>query len=473
MTEGYKKNIRKYRILVVDDDPAVSTYIETILKDDYDVLLAASCEEAKRMSYQEDFQLVLLDYSLPDGTGEDLLKYFKDINENVEIIMVTLHQDVKKAVSCIQLGAFDYIDKEFYPEDLKNLINHALNNFLRHRKIVSLQSEIETLVQDQFVLGSSPKMHKINDIISKAAQVPATVLITGESGTGKEIIARRIHQLSDRKDASFIAVNVAAVPPDLIESTLFGHEKGSFTGAHKLHCGKFEMADNGTLFLDEIGDLRIDLQAKLLRVLQENCIERVGGACTIQVNVRIVAATNSNLEERIAKGKFRDDLYYRLNVLRVHLPPLRERLEDIPELVRHFIKKYNKKFNRNIEDISELVLSILSHYAWPGNIRELENLVERLIVLAEKPFITEGDIPVEYLVSDFETLKLRSPDGDVLTQATEAFERSFILKILESEQWNQTKTAHRLGVHRKTLEYKIKKHDIGAIITQRRVPAPK
>lgn len=471
MDELTKQNFRKYKILAVDDDPSILDFIETILGDDYFILKAASCNEAKKISYEEDFQLVLLDYSLPDGTGEELLKYFKDINENVEVIMVTMHQDVKKAVACTQLGAFDYIDKEFDPDDLKNLVNNAITKYLRGRKIISLESEIQTLVQDQFILGSSPKMHKINDIIAKASQVPATVLITGESGTGKEIIARRIHMLSDRKFAPFIALNVASVPPDLIESTLFGHEKGSFTGAHKLHYGKFELADNGTLFLDEIGDLRIDLQSKLLRALQENVIERVGGNRSIHTNVRIVAATNANLEQKIAKGEFRDDLYYRLNVLRLHLPPLRERLEDIPEFVRFFIRKYNKKFNRNVEDISELVLSILAHYTWPGNIRELENLVERLIVLSEKPYITEGDIPVEYLVSDFETLKKRSPDGDILVQATEAFERNFILKILEKEEWNQSKTAQRLGIHRKTLEYKIKKYDIGAIIVQKRATA--
>lgn len=469
MGEPNENRTRKYKVLAVDDDPSVLSCIETILKDDYDVILAASCQEAKNISYQQDFQVVLLDYSLPDGTGEELLKYFKEINEHVEVILVTMHQDVKKAVACVQLGAYDYIGKDFYPEDLKNLVGNALTQYLRQRNILSLQSEIENMVQDQFILGSSPKMNKINEIITKAARVPATVLITGESGTGKEVIARRIHLLSDRKLAPFIALNVAAVPPELVESTLFGHEKGSFTGAQKLHYGKFEMADNGTLFLDEIGDLRIDLQAKILRALQEGCIERVGGARSIYVNVRIVAATNANLEKKVASGEFREDLYYRLNVLRVHLPPLRERLEDIPDFVRYFIRKYNKKFNRNVENISELVLSILSHYTWPGNIRELENLVERLIVLSEKSFITEGDIPVEYLVSDIESLKQRSPDGDVLVQATDAFERSFILKILESEQWNQTRTAQRLGIHRKTLEYKIKKYDLGAIIVQKKI----
>lgn len=461
-------NLKKYKILAVDDDPSILNLLKTILSKDYTILTSSNCEEARRISHEEDFQLVLLDLNLPDGDGLEMLRFFKEINSDIEVIMITLQQDVRKAVEAIRLGAYEYIDKNFEPEAITQLVYNALTKYLRQKKILSLQSEIEHMMTENFVLGQSPKMQKIYHMVEKTAQVPANVLITGESGTGKEIIARRIHMLSENRDAPFVAVNVASIPTELVESTLFGHEKGSFTSAHRLHYGKFELADTGTLFLDEIGDLRFDLQSKLLRALQDHVIERVGGNKSIPVNVRIIAATNADLEGKIKEGKFREDLYYRLNVVRLHLPPLRERLEDIPEFVRYFIRKYNHKFQRNVQDISELVLSVLTNYSWPGNIRELENLVERLIALAEKPVITEGDIPVEYLVSDFESLRKRSPDGDVLVQATEAFERNFILKVLEKEKWNQTKTAARLGIHRKTLEYKIKKYDLGAIITQKR-----
>lgn len=459
---------RKFKILAIDDDPAMLSLFKTILGGDYIMLPATCCEEAKEMTGREDFQVVLLDLGLPDGNGMDLLRYFKEINDDVEVIVVTAHQQVGLAVEAIKLGAFDFIGKEFEPEELKNLVTHALESYLRRKKIIYLESEMDRIVNDDFVLGQSPKMQQIYDIVERTARVPANILISGESGTGKEIIARRIHHLSEQKESPFIAVNVAAVPADLIESTLFGHEKGAFTGAHRLHYGKFELADGGTLFLDEIADLRIDLQAKLLRVLQEQFIERVGGDRPIPVSVRIIAATNADLEDKVKHGTFRDDLYYRLNVVRIHLPPLRERIEDLPYFVRYFIHKYNQKFNRNVQDISELVFSVLSHYSWPGNIRELENLVERLIAFSEKPVITEGDIPVEYLVSDFEALKKRSAEGDVLNEASEAFERSFILRVLEKEGWNQTRTSERLGVHRKTLEYKIKKYGLGSIITQRR-----
>ncbi|MBI4411748.1 MAG: sigma-54-dependent Fis family transcriptional regulator [Deltaproteobacteria bacterium] len=462
---------RRYKILAIDDDPSILSLLDTILSGDFTVVKATNCNEARAAARKEDFQIVLLDLGLPDGDGMDLLKFFKEINEDIEIIVVTSSQQVTLAVKAIRLGAFDFIGKEFDPDELKNLVNNALEKFLRKRKILYLESEMDKMVANGFVAGHSPKMRKIYEIVERTAKVPANVLLTGESGTGKELIARRLHYLSSNREAPFVALNLASVPAELLESTLFGHEKGAFTGAHRLHYGKFELADGGTLFMDEIGDLRFDLQAKLLRAIQEQVIERVGGNNLIPVKVKIIAATNANLEQSVKEGKFREDLFYRLNVVRIHLPPLRERLEDIPEFVRYFIEKYNRKFNRQVEDMSDLVFSVLSHYSWPGNIRELENLIERLIALSEKPTITEGDIPVEYLVNDFDALKKRAVEGDVLGEATAAFERSFILRILEKENWNQIKCSERLGVHRKTLEYKIKHYDLRPVIVQRRAAA--
>ncbi|MBI2338996.1 MAG: sigma-54-dependent Fis family transcriptional regulator [Deltaproteobacteria bacterium] len=462
---------RKYKILAIDDDPSVLALFATILGGDYVVIPAANCEEAKGVLRKEDFQICLLDLGLPDGNGMDLLKLFKETNEDIEVIVVTSHQQVKPAVEAVRLGAFDFIGKEFEPDELKNLVGNALEKYLRKKRILYLESEVDRMITDGFVAGHSPKMTKIYEVVERIARVSANVLLTGESGTGKELIARRIHYLSENRQAPFVAINLAAIPENLIESTLFGHEKGAFTSAYRLQYGKFELADGGTLFLDEIANLRLDLQAKLLRVIQEQVIERVGGNKLIPARVRIIAATNADLERVIKEGKFREDLYYRLNVVRIHLPPLRERMEDIPEFVRYFIEKYNRKFNRQVEDISDLVFSILSHYSWPGNIRELENLIERMIALAEKPVITEGDIPVEYLVSDFDALKKRAAEGDVLAEATAAFERSFILRILEKEEWNQSECSDRLGIHRKTLEYKIRQYGLRPVIVQRRAAA--
>lgn len=459
---------KRLKILAVDDDPSVLDLFSLILGKDYTVLSATNGHEAKKIAEQQNFQIVLLDMGLPDCNGLELLSFFKETDADIEVIVVTAMQSIKLAVEATRQGAYDYLKKDFIPEELSNIVSRAMEKYLRRRKIISFESQQDCLLSEDFIIGYTPKMKKVFDVVEKAAKVRANILITGESGTGKEIIARRIHALSENPHSPFISVNMTAVPAELMESTLFGHEKGAFTGAHRLHYGKFELASGGTLFLDEIGELRIDLQAKLLRALQEQTIERVGAIKPISVDVRVIAATNVDLEALVKAGKFRDDLFYRLNVVRVHLPPLRERLEDIPDLVRYFIKKYNQKFKRNVSEISELVLSVLTNYSWPGNIRELENLVERLIVLAEKPVITEGDIPVEYLVSDFDALRKRSPSGDVLAQATEAFERSFILRIMEQNDWNQTKTAEQLGIHRKTLEYKIKKYEIRPIIVQKR-----
>jgi transcriptional regulator with PAS, ATPase and Fis domain len=307
----------------------------------------------------------------------------------------------------------------------------------------------------------------VKEIADRAAPVPTTVLIMGETGTGKELIARYIQKHSHLADKPFVTVNLASIPGELMESTLFGHEKGSFTGAHKLHYGKFELANGGTLFLDEIGELRHDLQAKLLRAIQENEIERIGGNKLIPVQVRLIAATNADLLEKIRRKEFREDLYYRLNVVPIHTPPLRERIEDLPKLADLFLERYNRKFNRQVKGFKPEVLEILSTYNWPGNIRELENFVERIVAITAKDYISLADVPLEYQLYKVETMEIQ--EGEELLQKTiDAFEKSFILRVLEEEDWNQTQASKRLGIHRKTLEYKIKRLNLGDLIAHER-----
>jgi transcriptional regulator with PAS, ATPase and Fis domain len=301
----------------------------------------------------------------------------------------------------------------------------------------------------------------------RAAPIPTTVLVTGETGTGKELIARYIHRKSHLADKPFVTVNLAAIPSELMESILFGHEKGSFTGAHRLHYGKFELANGGTLFLDEIGELRYDLQSKLLRAIQENEIERIGGNRLIPVKVRLIAATNANLLEKIKNKQFREDLYYRLNVVPIHVPPLRERIEDLPRLAELFLDRYNKKFNRHVKAFKPEIFETLITYDWPGNIRELENFVERIVAITNKDYVGFTDIPLEYQLHKVEKTEVR--EGEELLQKTlDAFEKNFILRILEEEDWNQTQAAKRLGVHRKTLEYKVKRLNLGEMIALER-----
>ncbi|MBL7685244.1 MAG: sigma-54-dependent Fis family transcriptional regulator, partial [Deltaproteobacteria bacterium] len=332
------------------------------------------------------------------------------------------------------------------------------------REIRYLKEEIKQRQQaDEFFLGSTFAMSQACEVADRVASLPTTVLITGETGTGKELMARYVHRRSHLADKPFVTMNLASVPSELMESILFGHEKGSFTGAHELHIGKFELANGGTLFLDEIGELRIDLQAKLLRVLQENEIERVGASKVIPIRVRLIAATNQNLPEKIRDRSFREDLYYRLNVVPVVLPPLRNRLKDIPQLVEIFLKKYNRRFNRNVKEFKPAVLEALMSYHWPGNIRELENFVERIVAISQKSSIGLVDIPLEYQLFNVEKEEVKEGE-DFLQKTLDTFEKRFLLKILEEANWNQTQAAMRLGIHRKTLEYKIKRLDLVEVV---------
>ena len=324
--------------------------------------------------------------------------------------------------------------------------------------MITLSAQVAEQGERPFLIGPSRQIRDIVDLVHKVARLSATVLILGESGTGKELLARLLHRESGRGEAPFIAVNLSAVPHELVESTLFGHERGSFTGAHRQQLGKFELAAGGTLFLDEIGDLRFDLQAKLLRAIQEGEIERVGGAKPIKTDFRLVVATNVDLEKAVKDGRFREDLYYRINVIPIRMPPLRDRLDDVPELARLFLERYRLKFRKPVRGISESALRILQSYWWPGNIRELENLVERLVAVNDKEWITDEDLPLEY---HFAKLDSTAPTSDTLFQeACDTFERNFILRALEKSDWNVTATARYLGLPLSTLKHKMARLDL-------------
>jgi DNA-binding NtrC family response regulator len=450
-------------VLVVDDDESMRDILHAILCKDFHVHLAANLSEARQVLQNFEIQVVLLDVRLNQEDGLTLLPEIKEMNDQIEVIVITVITDVKTAVQAMKLGAYDFINKEFHPDDLKAIISRILERQRSQKELLYLREEVRQVAPDAMLIGRSPAMAAVKDMADRAAPIPTTVLITGETGTGKELIARYIHKMSHLADKPFVTVNLAAIPSELMESTLFGHEKGSFTGAHRLHYGKFELADGGTLFLDEIGELRYDLQSKLLRVIQENEIERIGGNRLIPVKVRLIAATNANLLEKIKNKQFREDLYYRLNVVPIHVPPLRERIEDMPKLAELFLDRYNKKFNRHVKGIKPEIFEILSTYDWPGNIRELENFVERIVAITNKDFVGYTDIPLEYQLHKVEKAEVK--EGEELLQKTlDAFEKSFILRILEEEDWNRTQAAKRLGIHRKTLEYKVKRLNLGEMI---------
>ncbi|HEX5037537.1 MAG TPA: sigma-54 dependent transcriptional regulator [bacterium] len=454
-------------LLVVDDDESMRDILLAILRRDYDVHLASNLNEARQILQNFEIQVVLLDVRLNQEDGLTLLPEIKEMNEQIEVIVITVITDVKTAVHAMKAGAYDYINKEFNPEDLRAIISRVLEKQRAMKELLYLREEVRQSAPDALLIGRSPAMLAVKEMADRAAPIPTTVLITGETGTGKELIARYIHRKSHLADKPFVTVNLAAIPSELMESILFGHEKGSFTGAHRLHYGKFELANGGTLFLDEIGELRYDLQAKLLRAIQENEIERIGGNRLIPVKVRLIAATNANLLEKIKNRQFREDLYYRLNVVPIHVPPLRERIEDLSKLTELFLDRYNKKFNRRVKGFKPEIFEILATYDWPGNIRELENFVERIVAITNKEYVGFTDIPLEYQLHKVEKTEVQ--EGEELLQKTlDAFEKSFILRVLEEEEWNQTQAAKRLGIHRKTLEYKVKRLNLGEMIALER-----
>jgi DNA-binding NtrC family response regulator len=375
--------------------------------------------------------------------------------------MISAINEVETAVQAMKHGAYHYITKNFDYDELRSLVRNACERQDLNRQVITLSAQVAEQGEREFLIGPSKQIRDIVDLVHKVAKLSATVLILGESGTGKELLARLIHRQAGEPAAPFVAVNLAAIPKDLIESTLFGHERGSFTGALRQQIGKFELAAGGTLFLDEIGDLRMDLQAKLLRAIQEDEIERIGGTHPIKTSFRLISATNVDLEKAVREGRFREDLYFRLNIIPIRMPALRDRIEDLPELANFFLRRYNLKFRRNVQGIAESTLKILGTHHWPGNIRELENLIERLVAVTEKEWLTDEDLPYEFLVTPGASPTQNG--GNVLEQAVNAFERNFIIRALQSNNWNTTATAKALGMPLSTLKFKMTKLEVQEI----------
>src|SRR5918995_432700 len=416
-------------VLVCDEDQSMRETLSAILKRDYRVLTVSSGEAALVRLREDDVDLMLLDVRLPGISGFDVLRIVRENYHLVECIMISAINEVPTAVQAMKHGAYHYITKDFDHDALRSLVRNACERQDLNRQVITLSAQVAEQSEREFLIGPSKQIRDIVDLVQKVARLSATVLILGESGTGKELLARLLHRESGRGEAPFIAVNLSAIPHELVESTLFGHERGAFTGAHKQQLGKFELATGGTLFLDEIGDLRFDLQAKLLRAIQEGEIERVGGQKPIKTDFRLVVATNVDLEKAVKDGRFREDLYYRINVIPIRMPPLRDRIEDLPELARLFLDRYKGKFRKPVRGISESALKILASYWWPGNIRELENLIERLVAVSDKEWITDEDLPLEYHFAKLDAAPV--PTGTLFQEACDTFERNFILRALE------------------------------------------
>jgi DNA-binding NtrC family response regulator len=450
---------RRKTLLVVDSDDEMRESLTAALRRDYRVLRAATGESALQIMQKEDVDLMLLEVHLRGISGFEVLKIVRENYPYVEIIVISKTKELDTAIEAMRHGAYHYISKDFDIESIRTLFANAAERQDLSRDVTRLKEEVAEQNEREFVVGPSRSTRAVVELVQKVAKISATVLVLGESGTGKELLARLIHRESGRPNAPFVAVNLAAIPKELVESALFGHEKGAFTGAIRQQLGKFELAAGGTLFLDEIGDLKYELQAKLLRAIQEEEIERVGGTHPIKTDLRLIAATNVDLDKAVKDGRFREDLYYRLNVIPIRMPALRDRLEDLPELARFFLRKYSIKFRKNVQGIADSTLDILSSYWWPGNIRELENLIERLVAVSDKDWITDEDLPFELHVAKLDTQDQASSEN-LLERALSTFERNFIVRALEKSSWNVTATSRALGIPLSTLKFKMDKLEI-------------
>jgi two-component system, NtrC family, response regulator AtoC len=438
-------------VLVIDDEPGVRESLREIFRRDFEVLEAEDGAAGLGLVRSRSVDVAMLDVRLPGEHGPAVLPRLLALDDSIAIILMTAVPDVRTAVDAIKAGAYDYIVKPFDVDELLLLVKQAAQQRVLEREVCYLRAELDRAHGFDALVGRHPAMVRLYEQIAQVAQTHATVLVSGESGTGKELVARAIHRQSPRRDQPFVAVNLAAVPDGLFESELFGHEKGAFTGAHARKLGKFELAHGGTLFLDEVGSLRVDLQAKLLRALQEREVERLGGTRTIPVDVRVITATNEDLRQLVRARAFREDLFYRINVAALTIPPLRERKEDIPILVEHFIRKYAREFKRDVRGISRGALPSLSAYDWPGNVRELENVIERSVALATRPVIRLDDLPLDLAIHDEPARGVAGGAPLSLKEARDRFEQVYILRALERENWNQSRAARTLGVHRNTL----------------------
>ncbi|MGD8353201.1 MAG: sigma-54 dependent transcriptional regulator [Pseudomonadota bacterium] len=448
-------------VLIVDDEAPVRESLETLMEDYFMVLKAGDGEEAIKILRENDVDLVILDVMMPGIGGMATLDSIMKQSDPPEVIMLSAADSARLGVQAVKNGAFDYIAKPFDSEEILKVSQKALEKRELQREVKYLRSEVVKLSGFSNIVGNSRGMQEVFRIVQQICNTNSNVLITGESGTGKELIARTIHSKGQRSQGAFVPVNCAAIPHELLESEFFGHEKGSFTGAHERRIGKFELAKDGIMFLDEISTLRRDLQAKLLRVLQEREFTRVGGSHPIKVNAQIISATNQDLRELIKRHEFREDLYYRLNVLPIHLPPLRERRGDIALLVRHFLKSIAYRLNRKVSDVTPEAMEILKTYHWPGNIREMENLLERLVAFStNSSLIDVQDLPNELVFPESEGHGGMLLGSKGLLEARDRFEKMYILSALRKSGWNQSETARVLGIHRNTLIKKMASHGL-------------
>jgi len=449
----------KGTIHIIDDEPIIHEVLGDLLTSEgYAVVNSSNGEEALEKHSPQAYELILLDLLMPGMDGIEVLKRLKKIDPHSVIIIITAYASVESAISAMKMGAFDYIQKPFKHDELLLTVGRAIEHKRLQEENLRLKDELKRKFSFENIIGKSEVMQNVFELIKASAPTRSTILIQGESGTGKELAAKAIHQNSDRASFPFITVNSGSLPPDLLESHLFGHVKGAFTGAVSLKKGLFEAAENGTIFFDEISTLNMETQSKLLRVMQEREFMRLGGTKTIKVDVRVVAATNSDLEELIQERRFRQDLFYRLNVIKIELPSLRQRKEDIPLLVKHFLDMYSQENNKEIESVTPDVMEILISYDWPGNIRELENLIERAVVLTKTKLITRDNLPPFLLSAPDKDLALAPSNQDLnLKENLQAIQKKAILRALKQSNGIQKKAASLLGVKATTLNEMIKR----------------
>ncbi|MNJ93235.1 Transcriptional regulatory protein ZraR [compost metagenome] len=455
--------MRSQRVLILDDESSLRTALFRVLdRKGLNVITANKIEEAKVLCQGDTpVDLAIVDLNLPDGDGIEFMTHLKSMHPATEVIILTGHATIESAIRATQKGAFHFVTKPFNLEELMSLIEKALTQKKLLQENQQLRSELNKKYKFDQIIGTSEQIQNVLRLIERVAESDSTILVTGESGTGKELIARAIHYNSPRAQGPFVPINCGAIPSELLESELFGHMKGAFTGAIANRVGRFELADGGTIFLDEIGDLEPSLQVKILRALQERSFEPVGSTKTIQVNVRVIAATNINLEEAVENGKFREDLFYRLNVIPLVVPALRERKADIPLLLNHFTTIFNKGREKGLTGMGTEALEALMNYPWPGNIRELENLVERLSILKGYGQVELADLPPKYRSSRTAATEIGAVDipdnGMDFNTAVDAYENALILRALEKTGWNRNQAASLLRLNRTTLVEKIKK----------------
>jgi two-component system NtrC family response regulator len=457
-----------YSILIVDDEPNYLVILSELLRDEgYEIFTAPGGVKGLELVQDVDLDMVITDMQMPGMDGLQFLQAIKKINKDLPVVMITAFAEVDKAVAAMQAGAFNYLAKPFSNDELIVTINKAVQHYSLIRENIRLRQAILTRTGFAGMVGKNARMVQVYELIEKVAPTPSSVLITGESGTGKELVAKAIHMNSPRQDKAFITVNCAALAENLLESELFGHEKGAFTGAVVMRKGRFELADGGTLFLDEIGEIPLALQSKLLRALQEKSFERVGGSKTMSVDVRIISATNKDLREEVDQGRFREDLYYRLNVIHVLLPPLRERMDDIPILVEYFIRTVSERLTKPGLSISPDALRLLVTLPWEGNVRELENTIERAAILCDNNRIEADDVQPESSArrsqaawSHAMDLGQLIPDSAELNDVLYAVEEKMLNRALEATGFIQARAAEKLGITKSLLQYKMKKYGI-------------